>query len=135
MITAVYRDFAAGAQENDITANSPDEAARVIDILAHPKIGSAVITHHGRPPWGEGPDHQVVIVVDGEHGAMYYSDRDNPPAHTRGHTAEEWEDENVTFPAEAWVPRALLAEALAEFVASGRRPTQLTWHTVSRTGS
>ncbi|MFB9906370.1 Imm1 family immunity protein [Allokutzneria oryzae] len=138
MIDVIFRDLSTSdGRQVGLQARTADDVEVVIDALAQPKSASGMVTHDGRELWeGKYPDHELVVVIDGalDLGALCYWDRDTPRARTLGPgDGPDFEDENVDFPPDSWLPRAQITEALAEFVTTGNRPTCVSWQVIPQT--
>jgi immunity protein Imm1 of predicted polymorphic toxin system len=114
-----------------VNADSAEAVHTLVDRLASGEAGSAAVTHHDREPWNGNPDHEFVVAFrEPEHAAMSYFDRDTPLRYSRGEEFDEgenWGDENIEPPANAWVSRATVEKALTEFLQTAQRPTAVEW--------
>ncbi|MGW5789128.1 Imm1 family immunity protein [Saccharopolyspora sp. NPDC003752] len=107
-----------------VNVDSTASVHPLVERLAGGEAGSSAITHHDRPLRNGNPDHEFVVAFrDSEHAAMSYFDRDTSLHYSQGEDlGDDWGDENIEPPANAWVPRNAVEDALAEFLRTGQRP-------------
>ncbi|MET7990382.1 Imm1 family immunity protein [Amycolatopsis sp. NPDC005232] len=117
-----------------------------VTLLADQHISDAILTHTKRPRIETAipdendpsafltvPDHSAIIGIHGERGAISYKGKDGHSTepvqlYTRGQGPDQtvlYETEE--FPPDCEVPTGALAEALIEFLETGRRPLSIRW--------
>jgi hypothetical protein len=112
-----------------VVIDSPDHVRTVLDRLSADDATDAVVIHRDRPRIGPRsiPDHQLLVGVRGDVGAILYSDDtgswatvgdgpDAPPVYAE-----------MEFPTYCEVPLHVIEKALAEFLATRARPTCVEW--------
>ncbi|PSL54513.1 immunity protein Imm1 of predicted polymorphic toxin system [Saccharothrix carnea] len=125
---------------DEMTVDSPEDVDTLLRRLAEPGAGPAVIEHQDRPliTDTEGllgapgttkiPDHDVAAAIHRGYGYLTYADPDHDYSTLAGDPASpEYRSEYVDYPAGAGVAVEVLADALKEFLATGERPTGVTW--------
>ncbi len=127
---------------DELTVAAPEDVDTLLECLAEPGAGPAVIEHQdrdllddtegllGAPGQTKIPDHDVAAAVHDGYGYLTYADPDHDYSTLAGDPdSPEYRSEYVDYPAGAGVPTETLGEALKEFLATAKRPTTVTWQT------
>ncbi|SDR21222.1 Imm1 family immunity protein [Actinopolyspora saharensis] len=117
-----------------VTLTDPSEVSGLLSRLAEPGAGVATVWHEHREPADEETgmlDHDVCVAVRDGYGYLSYIDVEHDLAVPRGEPeSPALVGEDVEFPAGSGVELGVLAEALSEFLRTGRRPESVDWSTV-----
>ncbi|WP_019853392.1 Imm1 family immunity protein [Actinopolyspora mortivallis] len=132
-ITAVWPiDSPDDPNDGDgLTLTEPEEVDGLVSRLAEPAAGAATVWHERREPVEEGSemlDHDVCVLVREGYGYLSYIDVEHDLAVPVGEPESPAVSESdVAFPAGSGLRPEALAEALREFLTTGRRPSSLEW--------
>ncbi|WNV90622.1 Imm1 family immunity protein [Umezawaea sp. Da 62-37] len=137
---AVWSIQNADESGEQMTVTTPEEVDALLTRLAESGAGAAVIEHQERAliPDVEGllgapgevkiPDHDVAAAVSSGFGYLTYADPDQDYSTLVGEDGSPvYASEYVDYPAGSGVRVGVLAEALKEFLATGRRPSCVEW--------
>ncbi|MEU6129990.1 Imm1 family immunity protein [Saccharopolyspora sp. NPDC047091] len=135
-ITAVW-SIASTADANagdGLSVTEPGEVDDLVRRLSEPNAGPATIWHEGREPADSATgmlDHDVIAAVSGGYGYLSHIDTDHDYAVLDGDPeSPALISEDAEFPAGSGVDPAVLAAALRDFLATGRRPKAVEWRTL-----
>ncbi|MCR3721168.1 MULTISPECIES: Imm1 family immunity protein [Prauserella salsuginis group] len=125
---------------------TPDDVRAFMATLAEKTVSDAILTHTARPrvdtaipdddaPSGylTVPDHSVIAGIHGDRGALSYRGNDghgSEPVHLYSHGDGPERPvlyETDEFPPNCEIPASAVAEALIEFLDSGKRPLNVAW--------
>ncbi|RCW42909.1 immunity protein Imm1 of predicted polymorphic toxin system [Halopolyspora algeriensis] len=117
-----------------LTVTDPAGIDDLVARLSEPTAGPATIWHEQREPVAEDTemlDHDVLAVVHDGYAYLSYIDAGNDFAILDGDPASPgFAGEDIDFPPGSGVSTQLLAEALREFLRTGRRPAAVSWQPV-----
>ncbi|MDQ3576769.1 MAG: Imm1 family immunity protein [Actinomycetota bacterium] len=130
MLDAYYATFRNGRYhaEDTYRVGSSAEVASFVTILASVDTGDAKIYRTTDESSQSLPQELLLAGIrDGRRGAMYFVD-DTGEFYTKGsgpaESAVYGEDD---FPPECEVPVTSIAQAISEFLTTGKRPTCVKW--------
>ncbi|WP_168200741.1 Imm1 family immunity protein [Allokutzneria sp. NRRL B-24872] len=123
--------YRAGANAGPVGAiiEDADQLDHLLVAIAADDASDALVIHRDRPRIGPRgiPDHQLLIGVRGDIGAIHFADSTGSWV-TRGKSPEnEPVYAEMEFPPHCEVPVRCLKDALAEFLRGRERPTCVEW--------
>ncbi len=136
--------------ERVVHLETDQQVREFVALLAGEHVSDALLTHTRRPrietaiPDDDAPgsfltvpDHSVIVGIRGQRGALSYKGNDGhtpEPVHLCSHGQGPNHPvlyETEELPANCEIPAETVADALVEFLATARRPTNLAWQHLS----
>ncbi|GAA4019181.1 hypothetical protein GCM10022247_48540 [Allokutzneria multivorans] len=119
----------ADAATVGVVIDNAGQLAQLLTALAADDTSDALVIHRDRPRVGPRhiPDHQVLVGVRGEVGAIHFTDPTGSWVTHGDGPADEPVYAEMEFPSHCEVPVSDLEQALAEFLHSHQRPTHVAW--------
>ncbi|QFZ23224.1 Imm1 family immunity protein [Saccharothrix syringae] len=128
---------------DSLTAGGPEDVEALVNRLAEPGAGAAVLEHLdretmtdtegllGAPGATRMPDHDVVVAVRDGYGYLVYTDVEHDTATLEGAPESPgYHSEYVEYPDGSGVPVEVLTAALKDFLATAQRPTCVEWREI-----